>query len=47
MGDVYKELPAKRAGSWRDVDVVECALLLAFFAVGVTALIGKIDQMLS
>ena len=46
MGDRYKELAAKRARTWRDVDVVEFALLLAFFLVGLTALIGKVHQML-
>ena len=47
MGHVYKDSVEKRRSAWRDVDVVEWAMLLAFFLVGVTALLGKIHQMMN
>lgn len=41
---MYKDTPVKRPGAWREVDVVEWAMLLAIFRVGVTALIGKVHR---
>ena len=42
---MYNPSSARRRRRKREIDVVECALLLAFFLVGLTALIGKLHQM--
>ena len=47
MGDAYEESLRVRRKASREVDVVEWAMLLAFFLVGLTALIGRLQQMFS
>jgi hypothetical protein len=46
MGNVYRDPPAKVPPGPRGVDLIEGAMLLAFFLVALTALIGKLHQML-
>ena len=47
MSDGFEKSVRGRRKEPREVDVVEGALLLAFFLVGLTALVGKLHQMLS
>lgn len=46
MGDGYERLARKGKKAPRDVDLVEWAMLLALFLVGLTALAGKIHPAL-